>query len=105
MDKVVKDGYVAVVLSAEYGIGWYKGDSRVLFDPEIVYMVLEGRLGEELHAYCKRMCYDVYIPVSRFNKGVNQFLDIHWIKEGTDFYVNSYDGLEKIKIGIEWIRA
>jgi len=104
MEKMTRNGLVAVVHSCRYGVDWYSGDARVLFDPEIVYMVEENRPAEELKVYCERMGYNVHVPVQWYDS-VREFLDIYLIPEGTDFYIDSYDGCETIKTSVNWIKA
>ena len=45
MDKVVRDGKVAVLISQGFGAGWYSWNSneQLLFSPKIVEMVEQGK--------------------------------------------------------------
>jgi hypothetical protein len=94
MNKVVRDGMVAVLYSPDYGAGWSTWASReireaVLFDPAIVELVEQEKL-EELEVYVK-----LKYP-SLFTGGLRD-LQIEWIPEGTQFIVNDYDGNESIQ--------
>ena len=100
MEKVIKDGKVAVCYSPHYGAGWstwnnYEFRETLLFSPKIVNMVLEERqreinadwladnLGEEFHnVYC----------------GGAEDLEVVWLPQGTIFRVNEYDGNESLTL-------
>jgi hypothetical protein len=45
MNKVVRDGKVAVIYSPHYGAGWYSwhGIPELLFDPAVVAMIETDR--------------------------------------------------------------
>ena len=94
MNRVVRDGQVAVLYSPGYGAGWStwaKPEIRqeILFDPAIVGLV-EQEKWEEL---------EVYITLKYPNMfcGGLRDLQIEWIPEGTQFIVNDYDGYESIQ--------
>ena len=45
MEKVIKEGKVAVLVSPNYGAGWYSWNSgykELLFHPKLVEMVEQG---------------------------------------------------------------
>lgn len=105
MNKYVKDGQVAVIVSADYGSGWstWAKDEQDrlqrLFDPAVVDYLLTGKFLE----------LGQYITL-RYPDSINRdpsTLTINWLPEGTEFYVVDYDGLENIKIkdNIPWITA
>jgi hypothetical protein len=100
MEKVIKDGKVAIVYSPGYGAGWStwndtEFNKTLVFHPKIVNMVLEGKtnqinqdwlvnnFGEEFE--------DVYC-----SKSLN--LAVEWLEEGTVFRIEEYDGFESILI-------
>lgn len=94
MNRVVRDGMVAVLYSPGYGAGWstwVKPEIRqdVLFDPAIVDLVEQEKL-EELEVYVKLKYPDM------FTGGLRD-LQIEWIPQGTQFIVNDYDGNESIQ--------
>lgn len=101
MDKVVRDGKVAVLYSPGYGSGWstWNDDEKefLLFDPEIVAAVekkdyklaaqIAVRRGEELFGPGEHTCV-----LAADN------LVIGWVPEGEAFEITEYDGYEDIRI-------
>ena len=101
MEKVIRDGKVAVLYSPGYGAGWSRQcwdekDREILvFHPLLVEMVESGReslitdewmkehFGEELgYIYC----------------GGAEQLEIEWLPVGTRFVIDEYDGFETIHV-------
>ena len=94
MNKLVRDGLVAVLYSPGYGAGWStwaQPEIRqdVLFDPAIVELLEQEKL-EELEVYI-RLKYP-----EMFTGGLRD-LRIEWMPVGTQFIVNDYDGNESIQ--------
>jgi len=105
MDKVIKDGRVAVLISGGYGAGWstWGLPEEAIFDPGLVNLVekLEEfkklgvssskveELNDQILSYCTLKWEDVYLG------GIGD-LGIKWIPEGTKFSINEYDGSESI---------
>ena len=95
MEKVIRDGKVAVVLSAGYGAGWgswnYGVHEVIMFHPKIVQMVEEGREMELTEEWLEKELglKDVYT-------GGREGLYIEWVPEGTKFRIDEYDGAERI---------
>lgn len=94
MNKVVRDGQVAVLYSPDYGAGWSTWAAQdireaVLFDPAMVELV-EAENWEELQVYVTLKYPDMFC-------GGLKDLQIEWIPEGTQFIVNEYDGNESIQ--------
>lgn len=94
MEKVIKDGKVAVLISPGFGAGWStwadaEHKKTMLFDPDMVNALLAGdrdlvaKLAEE-------KCSDVYI-------GGLRDLEVVWIEQGSPFTVEEYDGHESIR--------
>lgn len=93
MEKVIRDGKVAVIYSPGYGAGWYTWNTdypEIIFHPKLVEMIETGRQREiteewvhsELgirHVYC----------------GGND-LKIEWLDECTSFDISEYDGYEEV---------
>lgn len=93
MEKVYKDGNVAVLISAGYGAGWYTWNYEypaMLFDPWIVDMVLAEAELEDIVAYATVKWPDAYL-------GGADGLRVEWIPVGTEFKVNEYDGSESVE--------
>ena len=87
MEKVIRDGKVAVLYSPGYGVGWYSANKEhpeCLFDPNIVAMVEAGDL-DQIEAYCETAHPDLYTA------GAEQ-LEIAWLPVGTRFMIRDYDG-------------
>ena len=100
MEKVIKDGKVAVLISTGYGAGWstweYVIDREILiFHPKLVELVESGQhtvdtvpsalkeiLGEENEN-------QVYL-------GGVEYLEIVWVPQGIKFRIEEYDGKEYI---------
>ncbi len=111
MNRVIRDGKVAVLVSGGFGAGWYSWNSsypQLLFDPTIVGLVEKHekeiidkdtyyRLVEE---HFKKEYSDEYMG------GVDG-LYIEWIPVGTKFRVIVYDGAESLEVEREdyWIVA
>jgi hypothetical protein len=103
MEKVIRDGFVAVLYSPGYGAGWYSwhGIPELIYDPVVVGMV-EAKVSENnIVEYChKKYDEDAYF-------GGAEDLTISWIVEGEKFVIEEYDGAESIrfKSDFEWISA
>ena len=102
MNKVVRDGRVAVLYSPGYGAGWSTWNTNLpdmIFDPGLVDLVLEGNK-EKILAYVALRWSDANIL------GVDD-LEVEWIPEGVDFIINEYDGAETLvfKDRMKWITA
>jgi hypothetical protein len=94
MNRVVRDGMVAVLYSPDYGAGWSTWASTeireaVLFDPGAVELV-EQEKWDELEVYITLKYPSLYT-------GGLRDLQIEWMPQGTQFQVNEYDGNESIQ--------
>ena len=106
MEKVIRDGMVAVLYSPGHGAGWYSwaitqdGVEAVLFDPEVVAWVEGGKVGPVPDMAAKH-------GLSYFYHGGANDLMIEWVPVGTKFRIREYDGFEAVvKIEDEkWITA
>ena len=102
MNKLIRDGKVAVLVSPGYGAGWssWNPDTvELLFDPAIVELV-EHNKWEELDVYVKLKYPGIY------NGGMRD-LEIEWLPVGTEFIIKEHDGAETIEIksDIIWYQA
>jgi hypothetical protein len=105
MNKVIRDGKVAVLVSPGFGAGWSTWAYRVeednpgfmLFDPTLVDMVERGASVEAIESYVTAKYPDVYC-------GGADDLTIQWLPVGTAFRIHEYDGSESVEIrdDIEW---
>lgn len=96
MNKVIKDGQVAVLYSPGYGAGWYTWNTdhpELMFHPQLVEWAEKG-LPEyiDLEEWCEQELGTDYV----FTGGWP--CTIVWLPEGTIFRINEYDGSESIEI-------
>ena len=95
MEKVIRNGQVAVLYSPGFGAGWYSWNSEkeLLFHPKLVEMVENNKQKEITEEFCKDLLNtDDYICVLGA-----EGLQIEWLDEGTAFIINEYDGSESIE--------
>ena len=101
MDRVIRDGRVAVIFSPGYGSGWYTSHNieALIFDPSIVSWI-EAEEQDKILNYMTLKYPNVYL-------GTLDDLRIAWIPEGTEFVIDEYDGSESIsfKDKVSWITA
>lgn len=92
MNKVVRDGYVAVLYSPGYGGGWSTEDlpPETAFHPKLVELVEENRRDE----ITGELCEALFGHNCRY--GDSESLEICWVPQGMDFYIENYDGFEKV---------
>lgn len=102
MDKVIRDGKVAVLYSPGFGAGWFSWHHvyELLFDPVVVEMVEKKEYHTKIENYCLEKYGD---DVSIFGDK----LEIAWLDVGTKFKIREYDGSESIETeeSIEWLLA
>ena len=108
MNKVIRDGKVAVIVSPGFGAGWstwsYVGEEDyrnfMLFDPTLVDMIERGALAEEIETYVTSMHPGTYC-------GGADDLTIQWLPVGTAFRIHEYDGAESVEIrdDMDWTIA
>ena len=105
VDKYIVDGKVAVLVSPGYGAGWYTWhrDERMLYDPNIVKILLESppiddpdlnvdrmfEVGNKIESYCKEAYPGVYV-------GGAVGLYVEWVPVGEQFRISEYDGSETL---------
>jgi len=115
LNKVIRDGKVAVLYSPGFGAGWYtwnslRGESEeqsmsLIFDPTIVELI-EKRNGENRLDINDKIVEraEKLLPEGYFG-GVDD-LAIAWLPEGSQFTIDEYDGSESIVTQNElWITA
>jgi hypothetical protein len=95
VDKVIRDGQVAVLVSPGYGAGWSTWNSNegeaAVFCPRLVNAVLEGRSPQELAAIAAEVFPEAYLG------GVDD-LCVEWVNQGDRFIINEYDGSESLDV-------
>ena len=102
MNRVIRDGMVAVLVSPGFGAGWSTWNTEyeeLLFDPGIVDLV-EQKNWQELGTYVTLKYPDIY-------QGGMENLEIQWVPQGAEFVIDEYDGAESLKLkdDIIWYRA
>jgi len=102
MNKLIRDGMVAVLYSPDYGSGWFTWNQdypEILFDPAIVQLVEENKF-DELKTYVTLKYPKIFI-------GGMDDLKVELIPEGAMFRVNEYDGNEfiELKDDADWFKA
>jgi hypothetical protein len=101
MNKLVRDGKVAVLVAPEYGAGWYSWhlNEELLYDPSIVQW-LESEEPDKIEHYLA-----LKYPGEYF--GSLEDLTVEWIDQGTEFRISEYDGAESIELKdkIKWLIA
>lgn len=102
MEKVVRDGKVAVLISPGFGAGWFSWNTGIpacLFSPEIVGMIEEGRR-DEVRKFAEEKWPEGYW-------GGSEDLAVEWVGEGEGFRVEEYDGNESLLLRSSdgWITA
>ena len=101
MNKVVRNGEVAVLYSPGFGAGWYTwnvGHPGLLYDPVVVEWVEADKPSDDarrLEAYLEEKYLDCYL-------GGMHSLDIRWVPVGSRFVVDEYDGSESVVVDQEF---
>ncbi len=101
MNKLIRDGKVAVLVSPDYGAGWYSWHQieELLYDPSIV-LWLESQELDKIENYLALKYPNEYF-------GSLEDLSVQWIDEGAEFRIDEYDGAESIEYRdkLEWLIA
>lgn len=102
MNKLVRDGKVAVLIAPSFGSGWYTWNystPEILFDPGIVSLIEEEKWNE-MKTY-------VALKYPQIYSGAVDDLQVEWVPEGALFKVNEYDGSESLELkeSDDWIVA
>lgn len=93
MEKVIRNGLVAVLVSHGFGAGWYtwNSDEALLFHPKLVELVEN----DQRHLITTEWVLE-NLGIDNVYCGGASDLQIHWLPEGTQFTLNEYDGAESI---------
>lgn len=101
MNKLIRDGKVAVLVSPDYGAGWYSWHriEELLYDPSII-LWLEAKEPDKIEHYLALKYPNEYF-------GGLDDLTVEWIDQGTEFRIDEYDGAETIelKANTKWLVA
>lgn len=94
MEKIERDGRIAVLVSHGFGAGWstWNSDHREILcmDAEIVQAILDGDKDKAVKI-AKLKCGDFY-------EGGIDGLEVEWVEKGAAFEINEYDGAESLHI-------
>jgi hypothetical protein len=98
MEKIVRDGMVAVAVSYGYGAGWSTWNDIDPRDARFNQLFLDGNIDEVV-----RICDEEELG---YAGGADQ-VAIEWIPVGTKFIVHEFDGAESIETIEEfnWLEA
>jgi hypothetical protein len=97
MDKLIKDGMVAVLYSPGFGAGWTTWSGSVsgtsnaeamMFDRDLAEATLAGDF-DKMFAIAKAKWPDEYL-------GGLDDLTVKWVPVGAQFYIDEYDGSESV---------
>ena len=93
MEKIIRNGQVAVLYSPGFGAGWYSWNSNkeLLFHPKLVEMVENNRQSEITTQWIQEN-----LGINNVYCGGADDLQIEWLDEGTVFEIDEYDGSESI---------
>lgn len=118
IEKVIRDGKVAVLVSEGFGAGWYSwhGIEALLFDPVVVGMVesIHNSKGNDFTTVSERL--STYYAIEEHAKekyGKHYYysgidgLTVEWVPVGAKFRIHEYDGSETLVLEeyVEWITA
>ena len=97
MEKIVRDGKVAVAVSYGFGAGWSTWNDVNPMDARFNQLFLDGKY-DEVEALCDEL--ELYAGGARD-------VGIVWVPVGTEFQIVEYDGAESIeyKDNIAWEKA
>ena len=107
MNRLIRDGQVAVIYSPGFGAGWSTWNieyteygQELIFDPGLADLIINQRSWEQIEAYTALKWPGVYTG------GLEQ-ARVEWIPIGKEFKITEYDGSESLQFrdGEEWITA
>jgi hypothetical protein len=92
MEKLLRDGKVAVLVSCGFGAGWSTWNTDIgeaaVFDKDIAEAILNG--GNALEVAERKY-------PKAYHGGVKG-LEVEWLPIGTRFEIHEYDGSESLRI-------
>jgi len=87
MEKIVRDGMVAVAVSGGFGAGWSTWNKIDPRDARFNQLFLDGKVDE-----VRRICDEEDLGYA----GSAHDVEIVWVPEGTKFRIDEYDGAESL---------
>jgi hypothetical protein len=101
MEKLIKDGKVAVLVSEGYGAGFLTWGAPIeaIFNPTLIRLIEQGDTRQAIN-FAKKTWNGITTV------GIKELV-IEWVPEGKEFIIDSYDGNETLmlKDEINWIKA
>ncbi len=101
MNRYIRDGQVAVLISPGFGAGWstwadsdYRQDC--LFDPWIVDVFVN--INYDVNEKVERIAAHCGVKYPGMYLGGLESLTVEWVPQGTAFRVDEYDGSESLDI-------
>jgi len=88
MEKIVRDGMVAVAVSGGFGAGWSTWNDIDPMDARFNQLFLDGNFDE-----VARICDDEDLGYA----GGARDVEIVWVPIGTEFIITEYDGAESLE--------
>ena len=89
MEKIVRDGKVAVAVSPGFGAGWSTWNSVSPMDARFNQLFLDGK-----HDEAAALCDELDLGYA----GGARDVEIVWLPVGTEFIVTEYDGSEDLEL-------
>lgn len=98
MEKIVRDGKVAVAVSTGFGAGWSTWTNVNCMDARFNQLFLDDKYNEAAD-----LCDELDLGYTRGARDV----EIVWVPVGTEFRITEYDGSERLeyKDEIAWRKA
>jgi hypothetical protein len=93
MEKIVRDGMVAVAVSYGFGAGWSTWNDVDPMDARFNQLFLDGKVAEVV-ALCEEL--DLRHPDQHHYAGGAYDVSIEWVPVDTKFIINEYDGAESL---------
>jgi hypothetical protein len=97
MEKIVRDGKVAVAVSGGFGAGWSTWNEINPMDARFNQLFLDGKIDEIV-----KICED-----EELYAGGAEDVYIEWVPVGTKFVISEYDGSESLETidDFAWMEA
>ena len=96
-DKYInEEGLVGVIISPGFGAGFHSWNDipGLCFDKDIIQMILEGKSIQELADFAEaKYEHTGYVSTHGLSDA-----RIIWLKPGTQFFIDEYDGSESITL-------
>lgn len=98
MEKIVRDGMVAVAVSGGFGAGWSTWTDIDPMDARFNQLFLDGKNKEAAD-----LCDQLDLGYA----GGARDVEIEWVPVGTEFIITEYDGAESLqtKDSFNWRKA